>query len=61
MSTKLPTQLPGERVKKAIQEFSELREQHPHKSRNQLLQQVVLKFDLSPKECDFLERQFCKE
>lgn len=49
---------PGEKMKKAIQELSELIASKPEKSRTQLLQQVALKFDLSPNECAFLERHF---
>lgn len=49
---------PGEKMKKAIQELSELLTNKPEKSRSQLLQQVAIKFDLSPNECAFLERHF---
>ncbi len=52
---------PGDKVKKAIQELSELLAHKPGKNRRQLLQQVAMKFDLSPKECAFMERHFSKE
>lgn len=52
---------PGEKIQKAIREFSELLEEKPGISRWKLLEQVVKKFDLSPKDCDFLERHFKKE
>ena len=55
-----PTQKPGDRLKKALEAFSELLEQHPEKSRLALLQQVEIKFDLSPKECEFLNSHFDK-
>lgn len=52
----LPTQQKGEKVKKAIAHFSELVELHPDKSRKALLNEVEIKFDLSPLECEFLNK-----
>jgi hypothetical protein len=49
---------PGDKLQKAIKEFSELVEENPDIERWKLLEKVVKKFDLSPKECDFLERHF---
>lgn len=51
-------QPPGDKMKKAIQEFSELLETKPEKSRRQLLERVAIKYDLSPNESAFLERHF---
>jgi hypothetical protein len=48
-------------MQKAIREFSELVEERPEIDRRKLLEEVVRKFDLSPKECDFLERHFQKQ
>jgi len=48
-------------MKKAIQELSELLVSKPQKSRRQLIEQVAIKFDLSPNECAFLERHFQNE
>lgn len=58
-----PTQRPGDKMKKAICAFSELLQQHPEKSRASLLHQVEIRFDLSPKECEFLNDHFteCQE
>lgn len=53
--------VPGEKTKKAIEEFSELLLSFPEKSRWELLQEVELKFDLSPQECEFLNKHFSKE
>jgi hypothetical protein len=55
-----PTQKPGDKLKKALEAFSELLEQHPEKSRLTILQEVEIKFDLSPKECEFLNSHFEK-
>lgn len=49
---------PSDKVKKAILEFSELVQEQPEKTRWQLLQQVELKYDLSPQECEFLNNHF---
>lgn len=49
---------PGDKMKKAIQELSELLTCKPERKRQQLLEQVAMKFDLSPNECAFLERHF---
>jgi hypothetical protein len=51
----------GDKLQKALREFSELLLKHPAKSRSQLLQEVEIKFDLSPKECDFLNRNLEQE
>lgn len=56
-----PTEAPGDKMKKAITMFSELLEKHPEKGRLALLQEVEMKFDLSPKECEFLNDHFAKE
>lgn len=61
MSASHPTQVPGDKVKKALTLFSELHEKHPEKSRQELLHEVEMKFDLSPLECDFLNKQFSSE
>ena len=59
MSEKSP--LNRDKLKKAVQHFSELVEASPDKSRLQLLQEVQLKFDLSPADCEFLNKHLTKE
>jgi hypothetical protein len=63
MSAHTPTQRPGDKMKKAICAFSELIQAHPEKSRLSLLHQVEIQFDLSPKECEFLNNHLseCQE
>jgi len=61
MSSQLPTQVPGDKLKKAILLFSELLEKYPDKSRNAVMQQVQIKLDLSPMDCEFLNKHFAKE
>lgn len=57
----LPTQLRGERVKKAIEAYCELKEKSPEIERRIILQRIELKFDLTPLECEFLNRQLSEE
>jgi hypothetical protein len=45
-----------DKLKKAVQYFSELVDTHPEKSRLELLQKVELQFDLSPADCEFLNK-----
>ncbi|MCP4341571.1 MAG: hypothetical protein GY799_22495 [Desulfobulbaceae bacterium] len=59
--TKTTIHPPGDKIQKAVREFSELLEENPENDRQKLLEKVVKKFDLSPKECDFLERHFKNE
>ncbi len=60
MSTQHPTQGTGDKTKQALAELASLVEQYPDKSRKSLLQQVEIKFDLTPKECEFLNSNFHK-
>ena len=62
MSTQRPTQAAGDKTRQALAELCNLQEQHPDKTRQSLLKQVELKYDLTPKECEFLDRSFqdCK-
>ncbi len=58
MSSQPPTKCTGDKKKQALGELGELLERYPEKSRQELLQQVEIKFDLTPKECEFLNRNF---
>lgn len=52
---------PGNKVKNALKWVSEELRNAPHKSRAQLLGEAELRFDLSPLECEFLDRNFCEQ
>ena len=52
--TQYSIQPPGDKIKKALKEFSELLFNSPEKNRWEILQLVELKYDLSPQECEFL-------
>ncbi len=58
--TQPPTQAKGDKCRQALTELSSLLEQYPEKSRQELLQEVETKFDLTPKECTFLDQNFDK-
>ena len=58
MSQQSSSPLAKDKLKKAVQAFSELVDQFPQKSRHELLHKIQLKFDLSPLECDFLDKHF---
>lgn len=47
---------PGEKVKKAVQEFCEILSEEPDRDKRQLFRRLAVKYDLSPLECDFFER-----
>ena len=51
----------GDKLKRAIKYFSELVLSNPDKSRLELLQKVQLEFDLSPAECEFLDKYLAEE
>ncbi len=61
MTSTLPTQQSGDKMKKALELFSELLKKKPDVSRGTLLNEVEIKFDLSPRECEFLNNHFSKE
>lgn len=52
--------VPGDKLKKALTLLTELSEQYPEKTRRELLCQVEMKLDLSPLECDFLNKNFAE-
>ncbi len=56
--TQQPTKRTGDKKKQALTELSELTRKHPEKSRKELLQEVEIRFDLTPKECEFINNNF---
>ena len=47
----------GDKMKKTICWISEMIKAHPDKNRQQIISEAEVRFDLSPKECDFIDRQ----
>lgn len=50
----------GEKLRKTIRWVSEMIQEHPEKSRKEILLEAEIRFDLSPKECEFLNKNFAK-
>lgn len=48
----------GEKMRKAIRWISETVTENPEKSRKKILLEAETRFDLSPKECGFLNANF---
>lgn len=47
----------GDRMKKALCWISEMLQSQPEKNRQQIISEAEIRFDLSPKECDFIDRK----
>ena len=46
----------GDKMKKTLCWISEMIATNPEKSRQQIISEAEIRFDLSPKECDFIDR-----
>ncbi len=51
-------QPPSTALKNAIRWIGETVQQHPDKSRQSVINDAVLRFDLTPRECTFLQENF---
>ena len=58
MATIMPE---GEEIQRAIKWISANLDENPNQSKNKLIEQAVFKFDLSPKDADFLQGFYCKK
>lgn len=47
----------GDKMKKALCWIIEMIKENPEKSRQQIISEAEIRFDLSPKECDFIDRK----
>ena len=47
----------GDKMKKTLCWVSEMLKAHPEKNRQQIISEAEIRFDLSPKECDFIDRK----
>ncbi len=47
----------GDKMKKTLCWISEMIKDHPEKSREKIISEAEIRFDLSPKECDFIDRR----
>jgi len=48
----------GEKMRKTLRWISETLFAHPEKTRHQIILEAQVRFDLSPRECRFLEENF---
>ena len=46
---------PGDKMKKTLYWISEMIKAHPEKNRQQIISDAEIRFDLSPKECEFID------
>lgn len=49
---------PGDKIRQAIKWLSQAVQSRPDKTRRQLLEEAELRFNLSPRECEFLDCNF---
>lgn len=47
----------GDKMKKTLRWISEMLQTHPEKNRQQIISEAQIRFDLSPRECDFIDRK----
>ena len=45
-------------LKKAVCWISETIQDHPEKKRDAVIREAALRFDLTPRECEFLDKKF---
>jgi len=58
MASTADIQPSGEKIRKTIRWISEIVQAHPEKSRQDIIREAEIKFDLSPLECSFLDQNF---
>jgi hypothetical protein len=51
----------GDKMKKTLCWISEMLKIHPEKNRQLIISEAEIRFDLSPKECDFIDRKLRNE
>ncbi|PIE56526.1 MAG: hypothetical protein CSA34_04110 [Desulfobulbus propionicus] len=56
--TSTPLSSHSNKVKKALLWVAEAVQENPQKKRQDLLREAELRFDLTPSECQFLEKNF---
>jgi len=51
----------GDRIRQAVKWISDTTLDCPQKSRREIIQEAERRFDLTPKECEFLNHKFVEE
>jgi len=54
------TQPQGDKIRKAVRWLSDMLREHPEKTRAAVVKEAEVRFDLTPRECDFLEQELPK-
>ncbi len=49
---------PGDIIRKALTWIANMQESHPEKKRTEIIKLAEIQFNLSPKDCEFLDRNF---
>ncbi len=50
----------GEKIRKAVKWISAVTQEHPERDRRSIVLEAEQRFDLSPKDCEFLNRHLVK-
>lgn len=53
----LPIAQPSRNILRALEDFFEQQKNHPNKSKQEILQNITMKYDLSPIDCEALSHQ----
>lgn len=51
------TQPQGDKIRKAVRWISDTLREHPEKSRAMVVKEAEIRFDLTPRECAFLDQE----
>jgi hypothetical protein len=51
----------GEKIRQTVLWISETVKAHPEKKRRDILREAQVRFDLSPKECEFVDKKLCDD
>jgi hypothetical protein len=50
----------GDKIRKAVQWISDMVREHPDKERNLIVKEAEIRFDLTPRECSYLDKELDK-
>jgi hypothetical protein len=49
---------PGDVLRKTLKWVAEIQQSHPEKNREEIIKEAEIRFNLSPKDCEFLDKNF---
>jgi hypothetical protein len=50
----------GDKIRKAVQWISDMVREHPDKERDLIVKEAEIRFDLTPRECSYLDKELDK-